>query len=296
MNEKFIINAEAVAPKGVNYASSGKTLIVEAVANTTINENTKIIADEFENIIYRVLENSTLTVYEIRNDVHDSNRNLQLTVDLAPNATFNHIIIDVVSTNDEYTVKLQGDVATSATYNMFMANLNQGKVNITQKIDLNGEYATANPYIITLGTKKDKMKFDNSVIHNAKFTDANIQCMGVAMDTSHITFDTTGKIERGYNGSNAVQKNKGLVVGEKAKIDANPILLIDEYDVAASHSAGIGKINDEELYYLMSRGLTSSQAYFLIIHGYFKHVLNKIEDENIVEKFNDKLIAILEKL
>ena len=55
--------------------------------------------------------------------------------------------------------------------------------------------------------------------------------------------------------SNAYQSLKGIIGSDRAVIEVNPILLIDEYDVKAGHGATIGKLDEFSLYYLMSRGL-----------------------------------------
>ena len=64
---------------------------------------------------------------------------------------------------------------------------------------------------------------------------------------------------------------------------AKPILKIDENDIEASHAAVVGKINDEHLFYLTSRGLTESAAKELITFGYLKPIMNGFVDEEIRE-------------
>jgi Fe-S cluster assembly protein SufD len=62
------------------------------------------------------------------------------------------------------------------------------------------------------------------------------------------------------------------------------LLYIDEYDVLASHSAAVGKVNDEHMYYLCSRGLSEEQARGFITRGYLLPVLSYFLDESIKEK------------
>ena len=75
------------------------------------------------------------------------------------------------------------------------------------------------------------------------------------------------------------------MLSEKARGDANPILLIDEYDVKAGHAAGVGKIDEEQLYYLMSRGLTRRAAEILIIYGFLMPFIDDIRSEVIKSEF-----------
>ncbi|OIK99040.1 hypothetical protein ATW86_05740 [Oenococcus oeni] len=63
--------------------------------------------------------------------------------------------------------------------------------------------------------------------------------------------------------------------------DANPILLIDENDVEAGHAASIGRVSPEQLYYLMSRGLTVDRARQLLVKGFFDDLLDRLPIDNL---------------
>ena len=92
----------------------------------------------------------------------------------------------------------------------------------------------------------------------------------------------------------AHQKNNGIILAKKAQLHANPLLLIDEFDVEASHGAAIGKIDDEQLYYLMSRGLTLQEAEKLIISGFLTPVLTLLDSDalknNFIKKVESKIM------
>jgi len=85
--------------------------------------------------------------------------------------------------------------------------------------------------------------------------------------------------------ANAFQTLKGIITSDLAIVEVNPILLIDEFDVKAGHGATIGKIEEESLYYLMSRGLSRVEAEKLIINGFLKPVIDEIDDEPLRERF-----------
>ena len=60
--------------------------------------------------------------------------------------------------------------------------------------------------------------------------------------------------------ANAEQESRVLMLSEKARGDANPILLIDEDDVTAGHAASVGRVDPTQLYYLMSRGISKTRS------------------------------------
>jgi Fe-S cluster assembly protein SufD len=72
-------------------------------------------------------------------------------------------------------------------------------------------------------------------------------------------------------------------------VDVNPILLIDEYDVKAGHGATVGKIEEQQLYYLQSRGLTKAEAEKLIIKGYIKPILDEMHDQALIERLEQTI-------
>ena len=78
-----------------------------------------------------------------------------------------------------------------------------------------------------------------------------------------------------------------MVFDKASNAVAKPILQIDENDIEASHAAIVGKINDEHLFYLTSRGLTDAEAKELITFGYLKPILNGFDDENIKEEITE---------
>src|SRR5699024_8405101 len=87
------------------------------------------------------------------------------------------------------------------------------------------------------------------------------------------------KIEHGATRSDAVQESRVLMLSEKARGDANPILFIDEDDVTAGHAASVGRVDELQLYYLMSRGLSKQESERLIIHGFLEPVVAQLPIE-----------------
>ena len=70
---------------------------------------------------------------------------------------------------------------------------------------------------------------------------------------------------------------------------AKPILLIDEFDCFANHGASIGKMSDEDLFYLMSRGLTKNEAFLLILQGIINPYLASIPREEIRNSLQEQI-------
>ena len=74
-----------------------------------------------------------------------------------------------------------------------------------------------------------------------------------------------------------------------------PNLYIDEYDVVANHSASIGSISKDDLFYLMSRGLTKEEATSLVVIGFIKPIIDNIQDDSLKEDIYKSFIENLTK-
>ncbi|MCR5112872.1 MAG: SufD family Fe-S cluster assembly protein [Acholeplasmatales bacterium] len=135
--------------------------------------------------------------------------------------------------------------------------------------------------------------FDIYADHKAKETVSNISNVGIAKNKGKLVFNVTGKIQKGMAKSHCAQLTRGVVMDDYSRIDAMPILLIDEYDCFANHGASIGKVSDEDLFYLMSRGLTKDQAFLLILEGIIKPFIDRIPVEDLKEKISEEVDHLL---
>ena len=105
-----------------------------------------------------------------------------------------------------------------------------------------------------------------------------------------MTFNGIGHIIRGAKGADAQQESRVLMLSDKARSDANPILLIDENDVTAGHAASIGQVDPEDMYYLMSRGIDKDTAERLVVRGFLGAVIGEIP----VKEVRQEMIAVIE--
>ena len=230
-------------------------------------------------------------------------------ISLANNVRANILIINIKNSNDikfvlkEYAslhlailgkekaenLRINADLEKYAEIDAYYADflIDQNKSEIT--VNLNGEEAACAWHLASLATKKDKKSFDVSVYHNSPNTYCKLDNYGVCLNESMLTFAGICKIENGCSGSKAHQNARIMVFDEACKGIAKPILKIDENDIEASHAAVVGKINDDHLFYLTSRGLSETEAKELITLGYLKPILNGFDDEEMKEEIT-KLI------
>ena len=95
--------------------------------------------------------------------------------------------------------------------------------------------------------------------------------------------------------SDVRQITKGLILHPTGECLAEPILLIDYYDVKAYHGATIGKISDDDLFYLMSRGLSKEEAFMLIINGILTPFVKDLNYDLVKEEIMRAYYAYFEQ-
>ena len=152
-------------------------------------------------------------------------------------------------------------------------------------VDLVGEGAEVKMRVVAVSSDDNKQTIDVLIIHKAPNTFGDMTNIGIANKRGKILLNGVEKIEKGMKHANAFQTLKGIIMSDQAIVEVNPILLIDEFDVKAGHGATIGKIAEDALYYLRSRGLTQREAEKLIINGFLKPVIDEIDDEPLKERF-----------
>ena len=181
------------------------------------------------------------------------------------------------------TILRRGLTYKDSLINWNVAAMDEADVYHDNTTNILGDGSEANLKIVTLGVKEQKTYFNSEVVNQGLSSKGDILQHGVLLDRSHIGFNGVGFIVKGATGSNAYQSSRMLTLSSEAKADANPMLLIDENDVMAGHGASLGRIDEEQLYYLQSRGLTRKESSRLLVHGFLSPVISELTVDKIKE-------------
>jgi len=215
----------------------------------------------------------------IDNDTSDVTYNLN--IDLKANSQVKFLILTEIQSKNA-SLKLTS--MSQADSNLeFIGGFINDVMDARLNFDLVGKGAGAKVRTITVSSKDHEQKLDIHMIHHAPYTAADMTNVGIAGQNGIIRLNGVGEINQGMVGSAAFQTLKGVITNDAAQIDVNPILIIDEHDVTAGHAATVGKMEEEVLFYLRSRGITLEDAQRLIIHGYLQPIIDEIDDELIKE-------------
>ena len=213
-------------------------------------------------------------------------KEVDLTFDVDEGAS---LTLSLLAENSAKSMKITANMGYSTKFAGYLADFFKGDCRSQITVNINGENASCDWHLASLANQNSKKEFDVSVFHNAKNTFATMDNYGVTMDEAKLVFSGISKIQKGSSASKTHQNAKIMVFDEKSNGVAKPILKIDENDIEASHAAIVGKISDEHIFYLTSRGLTEEEAKQLITYGYLKPILKGFEDEEIKNKIERQI-------
>src|SRR5690606_13316797 len=248
----------------------------------------------FNHVIVVADDNSSVTFVENYLSTHeevDGVVNIISEVFANNNAKVVFGAVDTLPEGSTVYVNRRGVTGRDAQLDWALGMMNDGNTIFENITNLMGDGSNSDAKTVVVGRGKQTQNFTTSIVHFGKNTEGFILKHGVMKDSASSIFNGIGKIEKGASGSNAVQESRVLMLSEKARGDANPILLIDEDDVMAGHAASVGRVDPLQLYYLMSRGITKAEAERLIIHGFLSPVVEKLP----IEAVKDQLTAIIER-
>jgi len=134
---------------------------------------------------------------------------------------------------------------------------------------------------------------DTQQNHLAKNTTSDLLYKGALLDRSRSVWQGMIYVAPGAVGTDGYQANRNLILSKQARADSIPGLEILADDVRCTHAATVGKIDEKELFYLLSRGIPHKEAEQLIVMGFFAPIMTRIPFEGIQLRFMD---AIREKM
>jgi Fe-S cluster assembly protein SufD len=127
--------------------------------------------------------------------------------------------------------------------------------------------------------------------HIAPHTTSDLLYKGALTDSARSVFTGTIRVVKGANGTDAYQANRNLLLSDKASSFPSPNLEIEANEVRCTHGATVGQVDEDQLFYLMSRGLPKELATRMIVEGFFEDVLGR----EPVESIRDNLRNLIER-
>lgn len=267
-------------PKNVEIADPVQAVFLIDDPDTTLFNHVLIVAEDNSSVTY--VENY-LSVVETTEGV----TNIVAEVIAKDNAKVTFGAVDTLDKGYTTYVNRCAAVGRDARVEWALGLMNDGDTISENTTYLYGNGSSGNTKTVVVGRGEQKQNFTTQVIHHGLRTEGKILTHGVMKDSASSIFNGIGKIEHGATKSDAQQESRVLMLSEKARGDANPMLLIDEDDVVASHAASVGRVDPLQLYYIMSRGIPQKEAERLVIHGFLAPVVSELPIEGVKKQLDE---------
>lgn len=249
--------------------------------NTTLVDNIVVVGEESSKasiiIKYRSLDdskgyhNGICTIYSKKNS------NIKLTKVNLLNDNIIHIDSNVA------------DIEDSGKVHFINTDLGGQYRVYNYHGDLKGENSSSNVDSIYLGSKNNLIDINYIVTLKGIASKCNINVKGALQDKAKKSFKGTLDFKQGASKSVGAEDEYCMLLSKDAKAKAMPVLLCSEDDVSGEHSASSGKIDENKLFYLMSRGLTYEEAKIVIVRAAFNPTIDAIDDEDTINEILEEL-------
>jgi Fe-S cluster assembly protein SufD len=191
-----------------------------------------------------------------------------------------------------YTLK-RGTTGTYATINWIEGNLGSRLTRSDIETNLDGDASETKIVGAFFGHEDQHFDVNARVWHNAEHTTADLVTRGVLDDEARSVYEGVQDVGREAWDTNSYQRENTLMLSDESEADASPKLIIHNHDTEASHSATVGQVDEEDLFYMTSRALPSLTARNMLVEGFFVPVLEEIAVDEFREDLEELIAARL---
>jgi Fe-S cluster assembly protein SufD len=186
----------------------------------------------------------------------------------------------------------RAQVARDGSLHWIGLGLGSGQGKLRMETDLRGPGADGRVTGAYVGHGRQHLDYDTTQEHAAPHTTSDLAFRGILRDRATAVWSGMIRVEPEAQRTDAFQENRNLLLSEGAHADAIPGLEIEANDVRCTHAATVGRIDEEQLFYLMSRGLERSEAERLLVGGFLGVVAARLKGS---PHLHDAVEAALER-
>ena len=191
-----------------------------------------------------------------------------------------------------YSLK-KAETAQYARINWVDCNIGSRLTKASVETTLSGDGSETKIVGAFFGHNEQHIDVSARVWHRAEHTVADLITRGVLDDHARSVYEGVQHVGKEAWHTNSYQRENTLMLSDESEADASPKLIINNHETEASHSATVGQIDREDLFYMTSRGLSPKLAKNMLVEGFFVPVLEEIE---VVELRDDLETQVLNRL
>lgn len=253
---------------GVNEA-----LVPENLTDTIKKQQILVEAGQKDQVIFT---NRDSAQYEVQ-------------VHIADGGELHLINVQLVAADQPCTSRVKVYVGKGAKFSYTGVEAGASHVAAELTVDMAGDDSVSDIWSLYFGDGSRKVDMNYVIRQGGKRTDANMQVRGALLGSSEKIFRGTLDFLEGTKGSVGRENEEVVLLSPAVRNRSVPIMLSHEDDVDGHHAVSVGKMDEEKLFYLMSRGLDLADAQRLVVEASFNPVLDRIPDEALKAEIDEHL-------
>ncbi len=176
-----------------------------------------------------------------------------------------------------------GNVDREGSLQWTVVGLGSKLSHIHQDVNLNGRASTAEVNGVTFTSDRQKISYYTQQHHKAQGTHSDLLYKEVLRDESRVIWRGMIKVDEAAQQTDGYQRSDALMLSTDTRCDSIPGLEIEADDVRCTHGATTGRVDEEQIFYAQSRGISENEAMHMIVEGFFQQVYDRIPIEIVRE-------------
>jgi len=187
----------------------------------------------------------------------------------------------------------RGHADTYGTVNWIEGNVGSRLTKTSVETRLLGDSSESSIVGAFFGHNDQHFDLGSRVWHEAEHTTADLVTRGVLDDRARSVYEGVQDVGRDAWDTNSYQRENTLMLSDESEADASPKLIINNHDTEASHSATVGQVDAEDLFYMTSRAVPEQQAKNMLVEGFFVPVLEEVAVDELREDLEERIATRL---
>jgi FeS assembly protein SufD len=263
-------------PRGVSLNRPLRRMLLLDSPKTSIVEQIFVVAEEQSRLVF---------LEELYSKGGGASSFLASTTEILASPS-SHVDFSSIQLLDEQTTQVSNrGVGVSNDSRATVSSLSLGAAVSRSRTNffLNGRGSFGEGFELFFTDGKQRYDYETNLVHNSPDSTGSTQARGVLKGESQSIFKGMIKIVNAAKNSRSYLAHHAMILERTAKSDGVPSLEIDNNEVRATHSASVAQIDEEQLFYLMARGLSQDEARKTVVLGFFEPVLSRVPIEQTRE-------------
>ena len=292
-----------INPELTELANSHPNENIQLVMNSKMNSNTeinydidnknKILIDQIEINANEGTKSTVIIKYKSNEEVEAFHNGI-IRVNAKQNSKVNVILVNLLNIKSNNFISIENTLESNAKINYTIVDFGGAHSITNYYSNLIGEGSDNSLNAIYLG--KENQVFDLNYIGELRGEKSNIdiEVQGALKDIAKKHFKGTIDFKKGCKKATGNENEACMLLSDKAKSIALPMLLCSEEEVEGNHSSSAGKIGEKELFYIMSRGFELKEAMKLMVRAKFNKILENIQNDSLKQEILEEIDKRLE--